>query len=149
MQINKKKLEGVKVYALNADEPCGKVADVCISEKKKCIDFLIVESMSLIPISKKIPMTEIHVLTDKKIVLKHSFSEYNVCTRDNESIFEKDIIGAKINNNRMKKISDIKFIFETGEITDVLIKKNVFTKSESIKVSDLKIRNNIFYIIDE
>ena len=144
--INKNSLNGKYVYLISENEPCGKVNGLYFSAKTGQIVALSIESLSLIPITKRVEISDIHKLTGEKIVLKKEPRSNDDININFDTILDKDVIGIKENGKRIKRIKDINFDFETGEISDFVIKRNPFGKKESIVIESAEIKKGVIYI---
>ncbi|MBQ7096772.1 MAG: hypothetical protein IJN96_01720 [Clostridia bacterium] len=143
--ITKKALEGTPVFLIDSEEPFGKVEGISISKTNGLVDALIIETLSIIPIKRRVEISDIHKLTSKRIVLNRKYSAKKI-NFDSESVCEKDIVGIKNQKGQIKKIKDFRFDFETGEITDFIFKPTFFYKQETVPVKELKIQENKVYI---
>ncbi len=142
MNISLKKLIGQYVYKDVNDEPWGRVKGVCFTDKGNKISSVTLETLSLIPLSCVIPIEEFPDTIDKKLILctESSFGKEKTGLADNQ------IFRAVCKNGKCGKIKDMRFDFETGEITDVIIGKGAFGIGEKVSVSKMHIKDNTIYI---
>lgn len=142
MNISLKDLIGQCVYKNKDDEPCGKVKGVGFSEEGNKVSSVTVESLSLIPVSRSVPISEILDAGDKKLILS---SEISV-SRGTDRLMDGKLLKAVYKNGKCGKIKDMRFDFETGEITDAIIGKGTFRRGEKITVNKMYIKENTIYI---
>ena len=145
MLINKNSLNGRYVYLISENEPCGKVNGLYFSAKTGRIEVLSIESLSLVPIKKRVKISDIHKLTGEKIVIKKEPRSNDDAHTNFDTVLDKDVIGIKENGKRIKRIKDINFDFETGEISDFITKRTPFSKKERIVSEAPEIKNGIIY----
>ena len=143
MNITLKKLIGQYVYKDKNDEPWGRVKGVCFTDGGSKICSVMVESLSLIPLSCVIPIKEILDIGDKKLILR---PEISIGKRTEGLTTDNQISGAVCKNGKCGRIKDMRFDFETGEITDIIIRKSVFGKGEKVCVNKAYIKNGSIYI---
>lgn len=106
---------------------------------------MIIETLSIIPIKRRVEVSDIYKLTSKQIILNDNYIEKKVYS-GSDSVCEKDIMGIKTEKGQIKKIKDYRFDFETGEIKDFIFKPSFFYKQETIPVKELKIQDNKVFI---
>jgi len=143
MNISLKELIGKNVYKDENGDPWGKVKGVCFADEGSKICSVMVESLSLIPLSCVIPIKEILDTGDKKLILR---SEISIGKRNEGLTTDNQISGAVCKNGKCGRIKDMRFDFETGEITDIIIRKSVFGKGEKVCVNKTYIKNGSIYI---
>lgn len=146
MQISQNELKGLIVYEKGADEPCGRVKGLCFSKDNNNIKSLQIETISLVPLCKNIEIEAFEGIRGKKIFLKKKFSfkEQNF-QKSSANEFE-NISEIVLNNGKPKKIKDLRFDFETGEITDFYIDNGFFRRAKEYSVNKIQITDNTIYI---
>ncbi len=142
MNTSLKKLIGKSVYRDMDDEPWGKVKGVCFSEEESRISSVVIESLSLVPLSTTISIKEIWSDDNKKLILKSE----SVIGKGRNSLTDSQISKAVYKNGGYGKIKDMRFDFETGEITDIVIAAGVLRKGEKVSVNKTYIKDNTIYI---
>ena len=142
MNISLKNLIGQCVYKNKDAEPWGRVKGVCFTEVGDKISSVSIETLSIIPLNTAVPIKEISDVGDKKLILQ---SEVSI-GKGKDGLMDNQISGAVCKNGKCGKIKDMKFDFETGEITDVVIENGAFRKGEKICVNKMHIKDNTIYI---
>ena len=142
MNVTLKNLIGQCVYKNKDKEPVGKIKGVCFSPEGDKISSVAVESLSLIPLSRTVPIGEISGIGNKKLILQSDVS----ISRGQDKLMGDKGLKAVCINGRYGKIKDMKFDFETGEITDITIVKDAFARGEKIIVNKMYIKENTIYI---
>lgn len=146
MRISTKDLKNHYVYTENNTIPFGRVKSVCCAKESGHIDSLLIEPLSLIPVAKRIKTEYIQNISNGKIFLSDkAFLDKN--KYDSKSFLQDtQIKGIKERNAKLKKLNDIFFSLETGEITDFVVRKNLFHKKEFLQADKFEIKNDIIYI---
>ncbi len=142
MNVSLKKLIGQYVYKDTEDEPWGRVKGISFADEGDRISSITLETLSLIPLSSSVPINEILDDGGKKLILQ---SEISV-SRGIDNLMDSKISKAVYKNGKYSKIKDMRFDFETGEITDVIIGKGAFRRGEKIAVNKMYIKENTIYI---
>ena len=146
MQISQNRLKGLWVYEIGSEEPCGRVKGLCFSEDKNNIKSLQVETISLVPLCKNIEIEAFEGIYGKKIFLKKNFSFKEQNLKKSSSTENENISKIVLNNGKPKKIKDLRFDFETGEITDFYIDNGFFRRAKEYSVNKIQITDNTIYI---
>ncbi len=146
MKICLKRLKGLIVYEKGCDEPCGRVKGVCFSRDNKNIDFLQIETISLVPLCKNVEIEAFDGILGKKIFMKENFGFEKHKSQNEFVIKNENVSKIVLDGGKPKKIKDLRFDFETGEITDFFIDKGFFRKAEEHSVNKMRITDNTIYI---
>ncbi len=150
VQMSVKGIKGTYIYENGNTEPCGVVRGVYLSKYTGAVDLVLAETVSLIPISRVVSMRDIEVMKDKRVVLKKG-----IAFRNNENFLKeqikKDILEDDISNviqrdNKPRKKGDMRFDFETGEITEIVVNNGFFKKKNKIPINKMRIKDNTIYI---
>lgn len=142
MNVSLKDLIGQYVYKNKNDEPCGKVKGVYFSTYGNMVSSVSVETLSLIPVSCTVPINEITDIGDRKLILQSELS----LNKGMDSLMVDKTLKTVYKNGKYGKIKDMRFDFETGEITDVIIGNGVFRRDKKISVNETHIKENTIYI---
>ena len=149
MEISAKDIKGFKVYDHEATEPWGTVADICFDCRSAKVITVLVETISIIPITKVIDFNSINNIIKGAVVLKKDITVQN---REKENpADERQIHFNKISKvldgtSRANRLRDIKFNFETGAMTDIIFSKNIFSKKNSVGVNKIWVKDNTIFI---
>lgn len=150
VQMSVKRIKGMYLYENGNTEPCGVIRGVYLSKDTGAVDLVLAETVSLIPISKIVSMDDIEVMGDKGAVLKRGISFGNnenfLKEQIKEDVLENDISNIIKQNNKPLKKGDMRFDFETGEITEVVVSNGFFRKKNKIPINKLRIKDNTIYI---
>ena len=141
MKVNLKKLKGSAVYENGKKEPCGKIRDVCLSDDKNQVTAIQLETLSLIPLGRTMSIGDFDRVSGGKIILKN-----DIGIPEPKGVFTKEISGLIKENYKFKKIRDMQFDFETGEIFSFEISRGAFGKSDKIDINTMRIKDNNIYI---
>ncbi len=137
------KLKGSKVFLEDEDdEECGTVRDVCFDEKNGSVEAIVVEPCSLIPISRRIKVEDISEIRGGRVILKKEGTAENTfrgCPMN-------DICAVSTQGSHGNCLRDVAFNTENGEITDVFISKNRFSKKRKISINKIRVKDNTIYI---
>jgi len=146
MDVSLKSIKGLNVYEKDCSEPSGRIKGVCFSKDRNRIDAVLVETLSLIPLSKKFFMEEFGEICDKKVFLKDGVSVQSAKSKKEEDISEEKISGACCTGCNVQKISDMQFDFDTGEINCIILDNGIFKKKDKVKINKMHIKDNTIYI---
>lgn len=146
MEITLRKLKKLNVYEKGKSEPVGKVKSICFSKEKNNVDALYVETLSLIPLSKKVFIEEFGEISGDKLFLKEEISDKNISTSREEDVSEDKVLGVYEKKREKQKLYDVSFDFETGRIRSMTLKNGLFSKNNKIEIKDMHIENNVIYI---
>ncbi len=141
MRVNLKKLKGLAVYENGKKEPCGKIKDVCLAENQNQVTAIQLETLSLIPIGRTLSIGDFHKISDGKIILKNDTG-----IPETKGVSTKEISGVIKENHKFKRIKDIQFDFETGEIFSFEISRRAFGKTDKTDINKMRIKDNNIYI---
>ena len=148
MQLSVKDIKGFKVYNHESDEPWGVVADICFNCDNATVTELIVETLSIIPITKTVKFNEINNIIKGAVILKANsmpqIRNKNLNTTDATEHFNR--IEYVSDNQTKKKLWDIRFDFETGELVDLVVAKNFFSRKNHIPANKMYLKDNTIYI---
>ena len=143
MQLSLKRLKGLEVYEDGNPEACGKIKNVCFDARCNRVNGVIVETVSLIPLSKTLFMDEFGEICDDRVLLKKDVSLNKVEKRSDKFCIVSDAIQR---GGQAKKIRDIKFDFETGEVIDITTETGLLKKKSKIPVNTMLIKDNTIYV---
>ncbi len=143
MEISVKNLKGFKVYNHESSEPWGTVKDVCFDCSPAKVKCLVVETLSLVPISKRVEFGQINNIIKGAVVLKKDALAKPF--RQDKLSFEK-VKKAVCDNQKSIQLRDVRFDFETGEMTDFVVSKNIFSPKSHIKAKQISVKENTVYI---
>ena len=133
------KFKNVLVYENSAGYPWTRLKDFVLEEDGKKIKSLLIVSESIIPVSYLVPFSDLEKFLETKIILKSKAvsKPYNNKIAD-ESISLLSLKKEKIvEGGRKKKLSDICFDIEAGEIEDFVFtdfpigKKHYFSPEDA------------------
>ncbi len=140
-----KNIKKLKVYDYNMREPWGTVRDLCFENDSQSIKAIVVETISLIPISCLVEFKDIKNIGMRGIILKKDCRTKKIsCLEDFTSI--KSISSVRNDKNKKSIFRDMRFNLETGEITDIVLAKNIFSKKTKIPINKITIKENTIYI---
>lgn len=138
-------MKKLKVYTAKEDEPWGIVSDVCLENNTRKIRAIVVETISLIPISRLIEFKDIKHIGERGVVLNEDF-----CIK---KVSEENFINVKeissVKKDKKNLFRDMSFDAETGEITDVIFSKNFFSQKTKIPINKITVKENTIYIDNE
>ncbi len=146
MEITLRKLKKLDVYEKDKNEPVGKVKNVCFSKDKNNVDAIYIETLSLIPLSKKVFIEEFGKISGDKLFLKADISDKNINTSKEEDVSEDKVLGVYEKKCEKQKLYDMSFDFETGRIRSMTLKNGFFSKNNTVEIANMHIKNNIIYI---
>ncbi len=150
VQMSVKGIKGTYIYENGNTEPCGVIRGVYLSRDTGAVDLVRAETVSLIPISQTVSVRDIEVMNDKKAVLKKGIrfrNNENFCKkRIKKGVLEDDISNVIQKNNKILKKEDMRFDFETGEITEIVVNNGFFRKKNKIPINKMLIKDNTIYI---
>lgn len=150
MQISLKKIKGLYLYEAGSTEPCGVVKGVYFSTETGLVDAILAETVSLIPINKTICIHDIDYINNRKAVLKNGIAFINnekfIKEQRKKDVFEDKISNIVQGNSSPRKIRDMQFEFETGEITEIIVDNGFLRKKNKIPINKMKIKDNTIYI---
>lgn len=146
MEITLRKLKKLDVYEKDKSEPVGKVKCICFSKEKNNVDALYIETLSLIPLSKKVFIEEFGEISGDKLFLKEKISDKNIKNSREEDVSEEKVLGVYEKDREKQKLYDMSFDFETGEIRSMVLKNGLFSKNNKVEIKNMHIKNNIIYI---
>ncbi len=146
MEITLKKLKKLDVYEKDKNEPIGKVKCICFSKEKNNVDALCIETLSLIPLSKKVFIEEFGEISGDRLFLKEQISDKSIKNSREEDVSEDRVLGVYERDREKRKLYDMSFDFKTGEIHSMTLKNGLFRKNNKIEIKDMHIKNNIIYI---
>lgn len=150
VQVSVKRIKGMYLYENGETEPCGVIRGVYLSKDTGAVDLVLAETASLIPISRTVSVNDIEVMGDKRAVLKKGISFKNnenvPKAQMKKDVLEDDILNVIQQNNKTLKKGDMRFDFETGEITELVVKNGFFRKKNKIPINKIRIKDNTIYI---
>ncbi len=150
LEICFKKIKKLKVYTHGKSEPWGIVRDVCLENNTPGIRAIVVETISLIPISRMIEFKDIKHIGEREVVLNENFRIKKVLNENSENFVSvKNIYSVKNNKSQKSLFRDMRFDTETGEITDVIFSKNFFSQKTKIPINKITVKENTIYIDNE
>ncbi|MBR5156022.1 MAG: hypothetical protein IKW62_06040 [Clostridia bacterium] len=149
MKFSIKNLKGAKVYFWGKDQPWGVFSDVMMNKNGR-IEAYIVKTLSIVPISKVIQNRDIDKIEDGKIVLKKgmrlvNYELFRKAYTDN-TIKSENVKKVVLGGMKPKKLKDMRFDLETGEICDVVISQNIIAGKYRLSVNKISATDNTIYI---
>lgn len=151
MEVSMKMIKGFKVYNHKAKEPWGIVSDICFDCDTSKVTSIVAETISIVPISKIIAFDEINNIINGAVVLKKG-TVSRVQRLDDKACRQHSFKGIEtvLDENMTKnRLRDIRFNFETGEMTDIVISKNLLTPKNSVRINRIIAKENIIYLQKE
>ena len=149
MKVTNKELKNSKVYFCDESEPFGVFSDAILDESGRIAGYL-VKTLSIVPISKIIRVCDIEKIIDGKVFLTKGATLENsehFKTRTGGRLLCTDQIKTAVGTDKIpRKLKDIRFDFETGEICDVVIIKNIITGKEELSVNKISAKDNTIYV---
>ncbi len=149
MRFSIGELKNTKVYLYGEDEPFGIFSDTILDEYG-IVKGYVVKTISIVPISKIVKQEDIDRVENEKIVLTKDVTLLNPERFKNEVntkfVYADRIKTAVMPDLKENKLKDMRFDFETGQICDVLILKNIITGKEEIPVNKIFAKDNTIYI---
>ncbi len=150
MKVSKSKLKNAKVYFCGESEPFGVFSDTILDESGRVAGYM-VKTLSIVPISKIIRIGDIEKIVDGRVYLSKSAtlenSEHFKTRTGGKFVYADNIKTAAVGLDKAsRKLKDIRFDFETGEICDVVIVKNIITGKEKLSVNKISAKDNTIYI---
>lgn len=150
LEISVKNLKGFKVYDHESSEPWGTVKDVCFDCDPAKVKYFVVETLSLVPIPKRVEFGQINNIIKGAVVLKKdALAKPCKGTAQSDRLSFDNIKKAACPNQKRTRLRDIRFDFETGEMTDFVVSKNIFSPKSHIKVRQISIKENTVYMQSE
>lgn len=150
MQMSVKGIKGAYIYEHGKTEPCGVIRGVYLSKDTGAVDLVLAETVSLIPISRTVSVRDIEAISDKGAVLKKGVifggNEHFFKRQIKNDIFEDEISNVVQSDNKPRIKGDMRFDFETGEITEVVVNNGFFRKKNKIPINKMRIKDNTIYI---
>ena len=150
MEISVKNLKGFKVYDHESTEPWGTVKDVCFDCNSARVRYFVVETLSLVPISKRVEFSQINNIIKGAVVLKKdALAKPYKGTEQSDRLSFDNIKNAACPNREITRLRDIRFNFETGEMTDLVVAKNIFSPKSYIRAKQISVKENTVYMQSE
>ena len=150
MEISVKSLKGFKVYDHESSEPWGTVKDVCFDCDPAKVKYFVVETLSLVPISKRVEFEQINNIIRGAVVLKKdAVAKPCKISEQRDTLIFDNVKKAVCENQKKVRLRDIRFDFETGEMTDFVVSKNMFSPKSHIKAKQIFINENTVYMQSE
>lgn len=152
MKRGLKNIKGIKVYNQGDNEAWGIIADVYLAEKTGKIEAFVVKTISVIPIRKAVLFCNAWFDDENRLIvndkagienLEH-FEKNKAATGARAELFKL----AALTNGITKKIRDLNFDTETGDICDVVVLKNLIAGDSTISVNKLSVKDNTIYTND-
>ena len=143
--INLKSIKGLNVYKSETMHPWGIVRNISLNRISGKIDTLLIDTISLIPLSHIIDIHNIYQIKNNSIYLKNPC--YNISEKCPDYLSELKI-GERIilPNNNLTRLRDLHFDTETGEITDIVVSQNKLAKKNKIPINKIYIKDNTIYV---
>ncbi len=149
MKFSISKLKGAKVYFFGKNEPWGVFSDIMLDKDGKIAAY-IVKTLSIVPISKAIQSREIESIEAGRIILKRGIRLVNYeqfkKTYSNNAVKSKEVKKVVFDGIRTKKLKDMQFEFETGEMCDIVVSENIITGKHKLSVNKITAKDNTIYI---
>lgn len=150
MEISVKNLKGFKVYDHESSEPWGTVKDVCFDCEPAKVKYFVVETLSLVPISKRVEFGQINNIIKGAVVLKkNALAKTCKISEQSGRLSFDSVKKAAYADQKRTRLRDIRFDFETGEMTDFVVSKNIFSHKSHIKAKQISIKENTVYMQSE
>ncbi len=145
MNINLKYLKGLNVYKSDSIRPWGIVRDISLDLTSGKIDTLLIDTISLIPLSHVVDIRNIYQIKNNSIYLKYPC--HNTSEKKHGPLSELKI-GERIMlpDNISTRLRDLHFDTETGEITDIIVSRNKLAKKNKISINKIHVKDNTIYI---
>lgn len=146
MEISSKDIRGFKVFAVEAAEPCGTVADICVDIKGGRIAALVIETISIIPLKKTIAFDKIEGIGKNAVWLKpeaESSSDKKIPEGSYKTLGSINSI-VKLANGKAR-LRDISFNMETGLICDIIVSKTPVSKKNALPINKISFKDNTIY----
>ena len=149
MTISVKKIKGTKVYLNEASQPWGAIENVIFDRENKKVSAFSVKTLSIVPICKVVEKSSVENLDSDKMILKKNapilnFEKYST---DKVSGIALDTVKTAVSPGGFrKKLKDIRFDFETGEMSDMVISENIIVGKRRISVNKISLKDNTIYV---
>ncbi len=140
-------LKGAKVYLCKNDMPWGVLTDFAIDEKSGKVTGFFVKTASLIPVPGIVKLANIKLTKSKRleiddISLVQTFGQFS---KENRVLKSDKIKGIILSGSLIKKIKNIHFDMETGEICDAVIVKNIIAGRQTVFINKISLKDNTIY----
>ena len=150
MEISVKNLKGFKVFDHESSEPWGTVKDVCFDCDPVKVKYFIVETLSLVPISKRVEFGQINNIIKGAVVLKKdALAKPCKISEQKDKLSLDNVKKAAYANQKRTRLRDIRFDFETGKMTDFVVSKNIFSPKSHINAKQISVKENTVYMQSE
>ncbi len=149
LNVGVKKLKKFKVFRAKEREPWGIVKDVCVSNYSDCVKALLVETISLVPLGKIVEISDIKRIERGRIILNEEYTSKKISDFNDfryEFLNPTEVRAVKIRENENRRFKDMRFNLETGEITDIVVSKNIFSPKTKIPINKISVKENTIYI---
>lgn len=140
-------LKGTKVYLQNAEMPWGILTDFAIDEKSGRVMGAIVKTASLIPVTGIIKLSDIRLTKNRRAVIENIslFKTFGRFSKENRVLKTDKLKGIIISGSLIKRIKNIHFDMETGEICDAVIAKSIIAGKQTVLINKISVKDNTIY----
>ncbi len=149
MKVDLNKLKNIKVYLYGEEEPFGIFSDTILDNFGN-IKGCVIKTISIVPISKAVNKEDILDISYEKIILAQGVGVQSINKfierSGSELIYSNNIKTAITPDAKVKKLKNISFDFETGQICDIVVLKNIISGKEEISVNKIYAKDNTMYV---
>lgn len=139
-----KKLKNVFIYENSASYPWARLKDLILCEDGKTIEKILIASESIIPVFYVVSFSDLEVISKEKIVLKQKTVPTPCRAQNNGKISFLNLRKTKIvEAGRKKKLTDVNFDVEIGEISDFIFSDFPIGKKHYSSPEDSMVKNLI------
>jgi len=150
LEISSKNLKGFKVYDHESSEPWGTIKDVCFDCNPAKVKCFVVETLSLVPIAKIVEFGQVNNIIKGAVVLKKgAMAKPCKASGINGQLSFDNVAKVAYANHTRTRLRDIRFDFETGEMTDLIVSKNILSPQNHIKANQIVLKENTVYMQSE
>lgn len=145
MNINMKSIKGYNVYRADTPQPWGIVSSLSFQPESVDISAILVDTLSLIPLSYLVDIHAIDFVAHHSVYLKHNCGPIKYIQKDFFNPPEK-LCCVTPKHPHPFRLRDLSFDMETGKITDITISKHRLSKKNKISINKIYLKDNTIYI---
>jgi len=140
-------LKGTKVYLQNADMPWGILADFAIDEKSGRVMGAVVKTVSIIPVTGIVKLSDMRLIKGKRLEINDIslFETFGRFSKEKRVLKMDKIKGIILSGSLIKRIKNIHFDMETGEICDAVVVKNIIAGKQTVLINKISLKDNTIY----
>jgi len=145
MNISLKSVKSCNVFRYGSASPWGIVRSLFLCADSGKVEALLIDTLSLVPLSYKVDICDIAHIRNRSVFLKPSCPTATIILKDSFTAPEKlDCITPT--TRKTFRLHDLNFDMETGDISDVVLSKNLLSKKNKISINKIRLKDNTIYI---